>query len=171
MGNGSGGASSSWVLDFGSTFHVCPRRDWFDSFREVSDGTVTLADGLTLSVVGVGAVRFRMLDGMIRMITDVRYVLGARRSLVSLSELDSRGHELRIHGGSMEVLRGDIVVIRDTRRGGLYEMVGTVESAFTIVSADTPTWRVVGGDDMIGYNGAATVETYHVGVGVIAKLP
>jgi hypothetical protein len=31
-GSGSGGASSSWVLDYGCTFHVCPRRDWFDSF-------------------------------------------------------------------------------------------------------------------------------------------
>jgi hypothetical protein len=97
MDNGSGGASSSWVLDFGSIFHVCPRRDWFDSFREVSGGTVTLADGLTLSVVGVGAVRFRMLDGMICMITDVRYALSARRSLVSLSELDPRW----IHGGTL----------------------------------------------------------------------
>jgi hypothetical protein len=70
----------------------------------------------------------------------------------------------------MEVLCGDIVVIRDTRRGGLYEMVGTVEYASTIVSADAHTWRVVRGDNMIGYNGAATVETCHMGVSVIAKL-
>jgi hypothetical protein len=82
---------------------------------------------------------------MIRTVTDVRYVPGVRRSLVSLSELDSRGYELRICGGSMEVLRGDMVVIRGTRRGGLYEMIDTVESASTIISADTPTWRVVGG--------------------------
>jgi hypothetical protein len=66
MGNDSGGADSSWVLDFGSIFHVYPQRDGFDSFREVSDGTVTLADGSTLSVVGVGAIRFRMWNGMIR---------------------------------------------------------------------------------------------------------
>jgi hypothetical protein len=44
------------VLDSESTFYVYPRRDWFDSFREVSGGTMTLADGSTLSVVGVGAV-------------------------------------------------------------------------------------------------------------------
>jgi gag-polypeptide of LTR copia-type len=58
MGSGSGGAGSSWVLDSGSTFHVCPRRDWFDSFREVSGGTVTLVDGSILSVVRVSAIRF-----------------------------------------------------------------------------------------------------------------
>jgi hypothetical protein len=39
---------------------MCPRRDLFDSFQEVFRGTVTLADGSTLSIVGVGIVRFRM---------------------------------------------------------------------------------------------------------------
>jgi hypothetical protein len=32
MCNGSNDVGSSWVLDSGSTFHVCPQRDWFDSF-------------------------------------------------------------------------------------------------------------------------------------------
>jgi gag-polypeptide of LTR copia-type/Zinc knuckle len=59
-GSSSGGAGSSWVLDSGSTFHICTRRDWFDSFREVFGGTMTLDDGSTLSVVRVGVVRFRM---------------------------------------------------------------------------------------------------------------
>jgi hypothetical protein len=114
MYSGSSGADSSWVLDFGSTFHICPRKDWFDFFREVSGGTVTLADGLTLSVVRVGTVRFRKWDDMIHTVIDVRYVLGVRRSLMSLSELDSHGYELRIRDGSMEVLHGDLVVIRGT---------------------------------------------------------
>jgi hypothetical protein len=50
-------------------------------------------------------------------------------------------------------------------------MVDTVESTSTVVSAGTPTWRVVGGDDMTGYNGATTVETCHMEVSVIAQLP
>jgi acyl CoA:acetate/3-ketoacid CoA transferase beta subunit len=49
-------------------------------------------------------------------------------------------------------------------------MVGTVESASTVVSAGTHTWRVVGGDDMTGCGGAATVETCHMAVSVIAQL-
>jgi hypothetical protein len=30
--NSSGSAGSSRVLDFGSIFHICHWRDWFDSF-------------------------------------------------------------------------------------------------------------------------------------------
>jgi hypothetical protein len=54
----SGDTDSSWVLDSESMFHVYPRRDWFDSLDEMSSGIVTLANGSTLSVVGVGMVRF-----------------------------------------------------------------------------------------------------------------
>jgi hypothetical protein len=50
-------------------------------------------------------------------------------------------------------------------------MVGTVESASTVVPADTPTWRVVGGDNMTGYGGAAMVETCYMAMSVIAQLP
>jgi hypothetical protein len=41
---------------------------------------MTLADGSTLSIIGVGAIRFRIWDDMIHTVTDVRYVLGVRRS-------------------------------------------------------------------------------------------
>jgi hypothetical protein len=55
---------------------------------------MTLADGSTLSIVGVGTVRFRMWDDMILMVINVRYVPGVRRSFVSISELDSDNYEL-----------------------------------------------------------------------------
>jgi hypothetical protein len=41
----SSGVGSSWVLNFASTFHSCPQRDWFDFFCEMSSRTVILADG------------------------------------------------------------------------------------------------------------------------------
>jgi hypothetical protein len=43
---------------------------------------VTLADGSILPVVGVGTVRFRMWDCMIRTVINVRYVPGVQMSLV-----------------------------------------------------------------------------------------
>jgi hypothetical protein len=108
---------------------------------------------------------------MICIVIDVRYVPGVWRGLVSLSELDSRGYELQICDRSMEILRGDMTVIRGTRRGNCFEMVGTMESTFTIVPADAPTWRVVGVDIMTGCDSVATVEICHMVVSVITQLP
>jgi hypothetical protein len=81
---------------------------------------------------------------------------------VSLGKLDSCRYEIRIHGGSINVLHDDMTVIRGTRRCGLYKIVGKVVSAFTGIPAGTPIWRVVRGDDMTGCGGAATVETCHM---------
>jgi hypothetical protein len=39
----------------------------------------------------------------------------------------------------MKVLHDDMAVIQDIIRGGLYEMVGTIESTSTIVPICTPT--------------------------------
>jgi hypothetical protein len=75
--SGSGSAGSSWMLDSENKFHACPRRDLFDSFREVFSGIVALADGSTLSVIEIGMVKFQMCDVMIRTIIDIRYVLDA----------------------------------------------------------------------------------------------
>jgi hypothetical protein len=89
---------------------------------------------------------------------------------MSLSELHSRGYKLRIHDEFMEVLHCDMIVIRSTRRGGLFEIVNMVESTSTIEPADTPTCRVIGGDNMIDCSGATTVETYHMAVSIITQF-
>jgi hypothetical protein len=107
---------------------------------------------------------------MIHTVTNARYVPYVQRGLVSLSKLDSHEHELRIHGESMEVLRGDIAIIQGTRYDGLFEMIGTVESASIVILAKTPTWGVIRGDDMTGCSSIVTVETCHMTVSVIAQL-
>jgi hypothetical protein len=61
-----------------------------------------------------------------------------------------------------------MVVLRGTKHSGLYEMVGMVESASTIISAVTPTCSIIKDDDMTGCSGAATVETCQMTVSVIA---
>jgi hypothetical protein len=63
-----------------------------------------------------------------------------------------------------------MTVIWGTRRGGLFEMIGTLEFVSTIVSTDTLTWRVIGDDDMTGYGGAMTIEIFHMAVSIIAQL-
>jgi hypothetical protein len=107
---------------------------------------------------------------MIRTVIDVRCIPGVQRNLVSPSELDLRGYEIQIRDGFMEVLRGDMAVIRGTKRDGLYEMIGSVESASTVLPSDAPTWRVIGGDDMTDCGEAAIVEACHMTVSVIAQL-
>ena len=35
----------SWILDSACSFHVTPDRDWFDTYRSVNSGIVTMGNG------------------------------------------------------------------------------------------------------------------------------
>jgi hypothetical protein len=35
----------SWILDSAYSFHVTPNRDWFDTYKSVNSGIVTMGNG------------------------------------------------------------------------------------------------------------------------------
>jgi len=52
---------SKWILHTGSTYHICPRRDWFANFEKLDDSLVQIGDDSSCSMDGVGAVISRCL--------------------------------------------------------------------------------------------------------------
>lgn len=62
-------------------------------------------DGIELSVVGVGTVRIKMYDGVVRTL-EVRHVPELRKNLISLSLLDSHGYRYSGEGEVVKVIRG-----------------------------------------------------------------
>ena len=44
-------------------------------------------------VEGIGSVKIQMFDGIVRTLTDVRYIPDMRKNLVSLGMLDTKGLE------------------------------------------------------------------------------
>ena len=62
------------LLDFGALHHICPHKGWFSSYQTVNDGIVLLGDNHSCKTVGVGSVKTKMFDGVIRTLTDVRHV-------------------------------------------------------------------------------------------------
>ena len=51
---------SEWVLDMGSTYHICPRRKLFGSFEELDGSLISVGDDYTGQMVGNGTVFIRM---------------------------------------------------------------------------------------------------------------
>ncbi|GKV35094.1 hypothetical protein SLEP1_g43407 [Rubroshorea leprosula] len=82
-------SSEEWILDSSCSFHVCPRRDWFETYKPATS-TVVLGDDTTLPIVGIGNIRIKMYDGMVRTF-EVHHVPGLKKNLISMSELDSKG--------------------------------------------------------------------------------
>ena len=57
---------SKWVLDIGATYHVCPKRDWFSNFEKLDGCFAFMGDDHPCKVEGIGTVRIKMFDGMVR---------------------------------------------------------------------------------------------------------
>ena len=52
-----------------------------------------MGNGIPCKIVGVGSIRIRMFDGIVRELMDVRYVPELKSNLISLGVLDSCGYK------------------------------------------------------------------------------
>jgi hypothetical protein len=74
----------SWILDSSCSFHMASNRDWFDTYRSVNSGIVTMINGAHCKIIGIGNIRVKMFDGVVRTLCDVRHVPDVEKNLISL---------------------------------------------------------------------------------------
>jgi hypothetical protein len=51
----------SWILDSACSFHVMPNKDWFDTYKSVNSGIVTMGNGAHCKITGIGILELRCL--------------------------------------------------------------------------------------------------------------
>ncbi|GKF15287.1 hypothetical protein Tco_0056749 [Tanacetum coccineum] len=96
------------VMDSGGSYHMTYRRDFLYDFKVVDYGSVQLGDNRTCIIKGTGKVKIQLHDGSSFILEDVRYVLGLKRSLISLGTLEKEGYTVKMqmgrikHGGSKQ---------------------------------------------------------------------
>ena len=81
-----------WVMDFGASFHATPCKDLMLNFRTGNFGKVRLADDETLNIVSMGDINLRTFLGTSWTLKDVRYILGLKKMLISVGQLDKEGY-------------------------------------------------------------------------------
>ena len=104
-----------WILDSACSFHVCYNREVFCSFSSSASGVVLMGNDSPCNVRGIGNVTFKMFDGKIRTLSNVRYVPDLKRNLISLSTLESQGYRFIGEDGILKVCKGSLVIIKGHR--------------------------------------------------------
>jgi len=66
--------NSEWILDTSATYHVCPNKDDFLSFEKVDSCSVVMKDDYPCNMEGIGTVIFKIFDGKVQELKEVRYV-------------------------------------------------------------------------------------------------
>ena len=60
---------------------MTPKRDWFTTYQLISGGEVLMGNNMTCNVVGIGTVRIKMYDGVVRTLFDIRHVPYLKKNL------------------------------------------------------------------------------------------
>ncbi|KAK2983908.1 hypothetical protein RJ640_020204 [Escallonia rubra] len=86
--------------------------------------TASVAKEKSNEAIGIGTIKVRMFDGIVRILTEVRHIPELRKSLISMGALDSLGYGFSAQGGVLKVSKGVTVVMKGQKLGNLYRMVG-----------------------------------------------
>ena len=114
---------------------MTPNKDWFDTYRLVNYGSVMMGNDASCRVVGMGNIRVKMFDGVIRTLCDVRHVLDLRNNMISLGTLDGNGFNYQSTTIVMKVSKGVLIVMKGQKLvGNIYKLMGTkiVSGAATV---------------------------------------
>jgi hypothetical protein len=105
------GLNNSWLLDSACSFHVTPHRNWFDIYRSINCGSVRMGNDATCTIIGMGTIKIKMSDGVVRTLEEVRHIPDMRKNLISLGSLDSKGYSYKSENEIMKVSKGAMIVM------------------------------------------------------------
>jgi hypothetical protein len=137
----------SWIIDLACSFHVMPNIDWFDTYKSVNFGIVTMGNDAHCKISGMGNIRIKMFDGVVRTLRDVRHIPEVEKNLISLGTLDSNGDGYKFVGGVIKVTKGAMIVMKgQINSKNIYKLLGsTIVGGIAFVESEsdcTILWHI-----------------------------
>ncbi|KAG8473502.1 hypothetical protein CXB51_035665 [Gossypium anomalum] len=130
--------SEEWILDSGCTFHMSPNRDWFTTYETVSKGVVLMGNNASCKIAGVGTIKVKIFDGVVRTLSDVRHVPELKKNLISLSTLNSKGYRYIAESGVLKISKGSLVVMKgQIKIAKLYVLQGSTVTGDAAVASSS----------------------------------
>ena len=71
-----------------------------------------MGNDATCAVIGIGIVKIKMFDGVVRVLSNVRHVPDLRKNLISLGVSDDLGYSYSSKGGIMKITKGALMVMK-----------------------------------------------------------
>ena len=110
---------------------------------------VQMDNDATCLVIGIGTVKIKMFDGVVRVLSNVRHVPNLRKNLISSGVLDDLGYSYSSNGGIMKITKGALMVIKGQKINTLYRLIGNTVIGRVAVTTpvesstdDTKLWHM-----------------------------
>ena len=117
----AGRSVNSWVMDFSVLVHATHNSEALQNLFIGDFGKVRLTDNITLDITGMSDIVLKTSVGFWTL-KDVRVVPSLTKSVISvrLRQLDEQGHEVKFGNQQWKVVKGNLVMARERKRGSLY---------------------------------------------------
>ena len=117
----------SWILDLACSFHMIPHRDWFDTYKLVNCGSILMGNDVACKFVGIGIIKIKTFDYVVRTLGEVQHVLEVKKNLISLETLDYNGNCYKSENGLMKESKGAMVVMKGQKvEGNIYKLFSNI---------------------------------------------
>ena len=73
------------------------------TYPPINGGNVLMKNNMPYKIIGIGSIKIRMHDGIVRTLSNVRHVSDLKKNLISLGTLDSNGYKFSAEGGVLRV--------------------------------------------------------------------
>ena len=93
---------------------MCPHKEWLDDYEEKAGGNVLMGNDAPCKTIGIGSVKIKRHDDVVRTLTNVRHVPDLKKNLISVGALDAKGFICNVGGGVMQVNKGNKEYIYST---------------------------------------------------------
>ena len=129
---------------------MSPNRELFYNLDKLECGSVFMGNDQTCEILGMGKIKLKLHDGIVRFLNEVRYVPDLKKKSHLSLFLESKGFNIIIGNGTLNVLYGSLVVMMGTRQRNMSFIKGsTVIGGATTVSdiigeVDSYTSRLLG---------------------------
>ncbi|KAH9314961.1 hypothetical protein KI387_023588, partial [Taxus chinensis] len=122
----NGSPTRCWFFDFEALWHFTCQKDWYVNFNSRSSDSVTLEDGRSHAIEGIGDVCIMLNNNTRLLVKNVRYVPNMYKSLLSFSQLIDKPN-ISVNFSGKQCIVSDIkqnkVVTLGIGHGGLYRLV------------------------------------------------
>jgi hypothetical protein len=117
----------TWYIDSGASRHMTSVREHLTDLTQCGDVEVVLGDDREVKVAGCGTVSFRRESLPPMTLTEVLYVPGLKKNLVSVSTIEEKGYEVLFRDGQVLLFpRGSSITsakVIGTRHERLYKFL------------------------------------------------
>ena len=84
-----------------------------------------MGDDRSYNMKVISTILFKMFDGMVQELKEVRYVPQLKMNLISIGALKALGFKVSVGDGVLKMTRGLMVVLKSVRHNNFYYLKGS----------------------------------------------